>query len=99
LIAADERGILTVIADLAGRPVSRSDNLYALGCDSLKIVRILARLRSQLALELPIGEVLYRADVADLLERCKVAKTQPALADEGFFNQVRSLYDDEVPVS
>ncbi|MBS0421281.1 MAG: HAD-IIIC family phosphatase [Proteobacteria bacterium] len=98
-IAADEQGILSVIADVVGRPVSRSDNLYALGCDSLKIVRLLARLKSALALEISIGAILYRADVADLLELARLEKAQSAPADEGFFDRVQSLYDDELPVS
>jgi FkbH-like protein len=98
-ITADERGILSVIAEVVGRPVSSRDNLYALGCNSLKIVRVLARLKNRLGIEISIGAVLYRADVADLLELARSEQAQPAPAEDGFFDQVQSLYDDELPVS
>ena len=93
-----EAGVLAVVAEVLGRPVGRGENLYALGADSLRLVRILALLRSRLGLELPIGEVLHRADVADLLALCaRQAKSAPAAEDRAFLAQVRSLYDVEEP--
>ncbi len=67
-VTPGDEGILEVIGEVMGRKVRPDDNLYALGADSLRLMRILARLSSQLGLELPPGEILYRADVARLLE-------------------------------
>jgi acyl carrier protein len=86
-----------VAAEVLGLHVTRSDNLYALGADSLKIVRLLARLKSVLGIEIPLGDMLYRADVADLLALSQTAGGQPAAADDEFFDQVKSLYDEDLP--
>jgi acyl carrier protein len=82
-----EQGVLRVAANVLGRPVARNDNLYALGADSLKIVRLLARLKSVLGIDIPIGDVLYRADVAELLRLSQVGQSQSAATDDGFFDQ------------
>ena len=95
--ARGDEGILQVAAEVLGRPVSKGDNLYALGADSLKIVRLLARLKSRLGLELPIGEVLHRANVADLLLLGQRAGTGSRPEEPDFFDQVQSLYQDDPP--
>ena len=59
--------LLGLIGELLGQSVSRHDNLYALGADSIRLVRLVARLRSRLGIELPIGEVAKRGDIADIL--------------------------------
>ena len=56
-----------MVSEVLGRPVLVEDNLYALGADSLRMVRIVARLRSEMGIEVPIAELLYRGDVADLI--------------------------------
>jgi acyl carrier protein len=56
------------MAELLSRPVARDDNLYALGADSLGFIRLVARLQSGLGVQLSIGEVMKRGDVADILE-------------------------------
>jgi acyl carrier protein len=96
---ADELGVLRVAADVLGRPVTKSDNLYALGADSLRIVRLLARLKSVLGIEIPIGDVLYRADMAELLRLSQVVQKPSPAMDDGFFDQVNALYDDDRPVA
>jgi acyl carrier protein len=85
-----------VIGEVLGRPVSRDDNLYALGADSLRLVRIVARLRSRLGVEVPIAELLHRADVADLLALVARGAHSPE-EDPAFLAQLRSLYEDVEP--
>jgi aryl carrier-like protein len=91
-----------VLAEVMGRPVTTDDNLYALGADSLRMMRILARLRGRLGLDLPVGEILYRADVAHLLA---LAAHLPERAvsearDEAFLAAFRrELYDDADPAA
>jgi non-ribosomal peptide synthetase component E (peptide arylation enzyme)/aryl carrier-like protein len=88
-----DAAVLALIGELLGRPVSRDDNLYALGADSLRLVRLLARFKSRLGLQLPIGEVVKRADVADILRLS--AQQRPAVEDDSFLAQIRELYEDE----
>jgi aryl carrier-like protein len=54
-----EEGVLALVEEVLGRPASRSDNLYALGADSLRLVRIVARLRSRLGVDVPIAALLH----------------------------------------
>jgi FkbH-like protein len=93
---AGEDGVLAIVEEVLGRPASRSDNLYALGADSLRLVRIVARLRSRLGVDVPIAALLHRADVADLLALVARGERQPE-EDPEFLAQVRSLYDEEDP--
>jgi FkbH-like protein len=97
---ADEKGgeesVLAIVEDVLGRPVSRDDNLYALGADSLRLVRIVARLRSRLGVDVPIADLLHRADVADLIALVARSERQPE-EDPEFLAQLRSLYDEEEP--
>jgi FkbH-like protein len=89
-----DAAILSIIGSVLGRPVSAGDNLYELGADSLRIVRILARLRARLSLSISIADVLHRAFVSDLL---RLAAQSNAAADEpDFLDQVSALYDDGV---
>jgi len=62
-----DAAVLALMSELLGHPVSRADNLYALGANSLRLVRLVARLKSRLGLDLPIGEVSKRGDVVDVL--------------------------------
>jgi FkbH-like protein len=94
--AGGEEGVLAVVEEVLGRPVSRDDNLYALGADSLRLVRIVARVRSRLGVDVPIADLLHRADVADLI--ALVARgAPPPEEDPAFLAQLRSLYDEEEP--
>jgi acyl carrier protein len=94
--AGGEESVLAVVAEVLGRPASRDDNLYALGADSLRLVRIVARLRSRLDVEVPIADLLHRGDVADLI--ALVAQgARPAEEDPAYLAQLRSLYDEEEP--
>ncbi|MEZ0313478.1 MAG: HAD-IIIC family phosphatase [Myxococcota bacterium] len=101
-LAAGDDGVLAVIGDVMGRPVKREDNLYALGADSLRMMRILARLRGRLGLALPVGEILYRADVGHFLELAARARkaTAPLVAatadiDDAFVDAyMRELHAD-----
>jgi FkbH-like protein len=95
---AGGESVLAVVAEVLGRPVSRSDNLYALGADSLRMVRILARLRSKLGVEVPIAELLYRGDVEDLIALAERGARQPE-DDPAFLAQLGSLYDEEEPAA
>jgi amino acid adenylation domain-containing protein len=89
----DDAPVLALISELLSQPVSCHDNLYALGIDSLGLVRLVARLKSRLGLDLPISEVLKRADVGDIL---RLAQRKPQLTeDETFLAQIRDLYEDE----
>jgi FkbH-like protein len=90
--------VLAVVGEVLGRPVSRSDNLYALGADSLRMVRILARLRSKLGVEVPIADLLYRGDVEDLIALAERGARQPE-DDPAFLAQLGSLYDEEEPAA
>jgi aryl carrier-like protein len=85
--------VLAVIGEVLGRPVSRDDNLYALGANSLRLVRLVTRFKSRLGLDLPIGEVVKRADVADILRLA--AEQRPSAEDDGFLAQIRDLYENE----
>jgi amino acid adenylation domain-containing protein len=62
-----DAALLALIGELLGQKVSRQDNLYALGADSIRLVRLVARLKSRLGIDLPIGEVTKRGDIADVL--------------------------------
>jgi acyl carrier protein len=91
-----EESVLAVVGEVLGRPASRGDNLYALGADSLRLVRIVARLRSRLGVDVPLADLLHRADVADLI--ALVARgARPPEEDPGYLAQLRSLYDEEEP--
>jgi aryl carrier-like protein len=92
--AEGEAGVLEVLSEVLERPVRRGDNLYALGADSLRLVRVLARLKSRLGLDLPIGEVVHRADVADLLALAASSAKAAPPEDPGFNALIASLYDD-----
>ena len=85
--------VLALISEVLGRPVAREDNLYALGADSLRLVRLVTRLKSRLGLDLPIGEIVKRADVADILRLA--AEQRPSPEDDGFLAQIRDLYENE----
>jgi amino acid adenylation domain-containing protein len=62
-----DAAVLALIGELLGQQVTHRDNLYALGADSVRLVRLVARLKSRLGFDLPIGEVTRRGDVADIL--------------------------------
>jgi hypothetical protein len=51
------------------------------------------RFKSRLGLDLPIGEVVKRADVADILRLA--AEQRPSAEDDGFLAQIRDLYENE----
>lgn len=87
-------GVLAVASEVLGCPVAPGDNLYALGADSLRLVRIVARLRSKLGIEVPIAELLYRGDVSDLLALASRGAREPE-EDPSFLSQLDSLYDDD----
>jgi FkbH-like protein len=89
-------GVLAVAGEVLGCRVSRGDNLYALGADSLRMVRIVARLRSRLGIEVPIAELLYRGDVADLISLASRGVREPE-DDVAFLSQLDSLYDKDEP--
>jgi hypothetical protein len=61
-------------------------------------VRILARLRSKLGVEVPIAELLYRGDVEDLIALTERGARQPE-DDPAFLAQLGSLYDEEEPAA
>ncbi len=67
-VSGTDDAVLAVMGELLSQPVSRHDNLYALGADSLALVRLVARLKSRMGLDLSIGEVMQRGDVADVLQ-------------------------------
>ena len=85
--------VLALIGEVLGRSVSRDDNLYALGANSLRLVRLVARFKSRLGLDLPIGEVVKRAVVADILRLA--AEQRPSAEDDCFLAQIRDLYENE----
>ncbi len=96
-VQAGDEGVLEVIGEVMGRKVAQGDNLYSLGADSLRMMRILARLSSQLGLELPVGEILYRADVAHLLELARRERKPEANASDDDFlaAHLGALHDED----
>jgi acyl carrier protein len=90
----DKDAVVNVIQDVLGRPVSPSDNLYAMGVDSLQLVRIVARVRSRLGVDVPIAQLFHRADVADLVALVAQGTPQPE-EDPAFLAQLGTLYDEE----
>jgi amino acid adenylation domain-containing protein len=87
-----DAAVLALISELLGQPVSRHDNLYALGADSLRLVRLVARLKSRLGLDLPIGEVTKRGDVGDILSLAAQRGVSEAAELRA---QLSELYEDE----
>jgi len=73
-----DAAVLALIGELLGQQVTYRDNLYALGADSVRLVRLVARLKSRLGLELPIGEVTRTGEVADIL---RLAARHPVAED------------------
>ena len=51
------------------------------------------RFKSRLGLDLPIGEVVKRADVADILRLA--TELRPSAEEDGFLAQIRDLYENE----
>jgi FkbH-like protein len=92
----DAGDVLGVVGDVLGRPVVRGDNLYAVGADSLRIARIVARLHSNLGVEVSIAEVMHRGDVDDLIALVERG-ARPPEDDEAFLAQLGSLYDEDEP--
>jgi amino acid adenylation domain-containing protein len=62
-----DAALLALIGELLGQKVSPLDNLYALGADSIRLLRLVARLKSRLGIDLSIGEVTKRGDIVDIL--------------------------------
>jgi aryl carrier-like protein len=101
-VVAGKDGILAVIGEVMGKSVGPGDNLYALGADSLRMMRILARLRDRLGISIPVGEFLYRADVSHVLALATRPGGDAASAtpvdDEDFVGAfLRELRDDAEP--
>ncbi|WP_346618890.1 amino acid adenylation domain-containing protein [Blastococcus montanus] len=61
-----ERRVAAVWAELLGRPVPADESFFALGGQSLLAARMVARLRADFAVDLPMGEVLAAPRVADV---------------------------------
>jgi aryl carrier-like protein len=91
-----ERAICDVIAEVLGvAEVGIDDNLFALGCNSLKATRILGRMRRTLGLETTIRRLFQYPTVATLSEHLTPAAAgkRPALG-----RQIRTELKEQVPL-
>ncbi|GAA0240784.1 phosphopantetheine-binding protein [Cryptosporangium japonicum] len=59
---ATESTVARIWTDLGLRPTSADDDFFALGGQSLTLVRFLARVREELGLELPV-DALFETDL------------------------------------
>ncbi|MDH3008112.1 amino acid adenylation domain-containing protein [Gordonia alkanivorans] len=73
-----EKAIVSMVAEALGRErVSLSDNLFALGADSLLAARMVSRARIGHGLTIALTDVFDSDDLADLASRAVVADTVP----------------------
>ncbi|MDH3011658.1 non-ribosomal peptide synthetase [Gordonia alkanivorans] len=74
-----EKAIVSLVAQALGRErVSLSDNLFALGADSLLAARMVSRARIGHGLTIALTDVFDSDDLADLASRAVVADSVPA---------------------
>ncbi|MBK3643165.1 non-ribosomal peptide synthetase [Streptomyces sp. MBT33] len=91
-----ERAVCEVIAEVLGvDEVGIDDNLFALGCNSLKATRILGRMRRTLGLETTIRRLFQHPTVAALSEHLTptAAGKRPTLG-----RQIRTELKEQVPL-
>ncbi len=102
-----EQRVAAVWEELLGRPVPTDQSFFALGGQSLLAARMVARLRQEFQVELPLRDVLAAPrvrEVAALLDGHDAAATAPArdigamdLGEvEDLLSRVDELTDDEV---
>ena len=80
---ATEATVVRIWTDLGLRPTSVQDDFFALGGQSLTLVRFLARVQDELGLELPV-DALFESDltVAAVARVVTTARLEAADADE-----------------
>ncbi|MFG2887857.1 amino acid adenylation domain-containing protein [Streptomyces sp. NPDC048297] len=77
-----EVAVCELIADVLGvEEVGIDDDLFSLGCNSLKATRIIGRMRRTLGVEVSIRQLFQHPNVAELSEHLKpaTAKSRPSL--------------------
>lgn len=89
-----ELALAAIVLDvLAGRPVGRQDNFFALGGDSLSGARVMARVNESFEMQLSVGELFRHPTIAQLagaLDALLGARDAELLA------QIESMSDEEV---
>jgi amino acid adenylation domain-containing protein len=94
----DERVLAVLFADLlqSAQPIGSSDDFFACGGDSLLALRLVARIKDELGVELPVRTVFEAPELAALAERIAEARTGVA-AEQGIRDaiaQVENLNED-----
>ncbi|MFE0105088.1 amino acid adenylation domain-containing protein [Streptomyces sp. NPDC059009] len=75
-----EEALCELFAEVLGvERVGIDDNIFALGCNSLKATRIIGRMRRTLQLEASIRLLFQHATIAELSGHLKAAKSRPSL--------------------
>lgn len=75
----DEAAIRGVWRDLLGtEPVAAADDFFALGGDSLLVYRMLARVRDELGIDVPVDEFLAHPTIAGLLAAWRSPLPRPS---------------------
>jgi amino acid adenylation domain-containing protein len=77
---ATEEALCALFADVLGLDrVGIDDNIFALGCNSLKATRILSRMRKTLGVETSIVTMFEFPTIADLSSRVRTTTARPGL--------------------
>ncbi len=93
-----EGTIAQIWMDLLGAPqVSAHDNFFDLGGHSLLAARIVSRIRSIFAIELPLRELLEASNLADLAARVDEARGRPSASSSAPIG--RTPRDVPIPLS
>lgn len=91
-----EARLAEICAGLLGRPVSVDDDFFGVGGDSLRAATLVARVRHELGVELPISAMFNARTVAGLRElvRDAVPYLEPAAGDgtTGLSNEQQRLW-------
>lgn len=81
---------------LGGPPVGRNDNFFALGGDSLKGAQVVARIRAQQSVQLPVTALFAHPSVATLALAFEAARASTPLDAAALEAQIAAMSDEEV---
>jgi aryl carrier-like protein len=77
-------------------PLGLDDNFFAMGGDSLKGARVIARLNVQQGLDLPVIALFSHPTVAKIAELVELALAERSSEDAALVSEIEALSDDEV---